>query len=61
MRDEKGGFIAASNEKLKHVADAATAEAYALRHGLVLAQQVGVNKLVVEANCLEVINTMNSG
>uniref|UniRef100_A0A8R7TS11 RNase H type-1 domain-containing protein n=1 Tax=Triticum urartu TaxID=4572 RepID=A0A8R7TS11_TRIUA len=61
LRDDRGGFIAASNEKLEHVADVATAEAFALRHGFLLAQQVGVNKLVVEADCLEVINTINLG
>ena len=61
LRDDRGGFIAASNGKLEHVADAATTEAFALRHGLLLAQQVGVTKMVVEADCLEVINTMNSG
>ena len=37
LRDHKGGFVAASNEQLEHVADAGTAEAYALRHGLLLA------------------------
>ena len=61
LRDDRGGFIAASNGKLEHVTDVATAEAFALRHGLLLAQQVGVNKLVVEADCQEVINTMNMG
>uniref|UniRef100_A0A8R7R7J1 RNase H type-1 domain-containing protein n=1 Tax=Triticum urartu TaxID=4572 RepID=A0A8R7R7J1_TRIUA len=61
LRDDKGGFLAASNEKLEHVSNAASTEAYALRHGLLLAHQMGVNKLVVEADCLEVISTMNSG
>ena len=61
FRDDKGGFLAASNDKLEHVSDAAAAEAYALRHGLLLAQQLGVNKLIVEADCLEVIDIMNSG
>uniref|UniRef100_A0A8R7NXV9 RNase H type-1 domain-containing protein n=1 Tax=Triticum urartu TaxID=4572 RepID=A0A8R7NXV9_TRIUA len=61
LRDHKGAFIAASNEQLEHVADAGMAEAYALGHGLLLAQQLGISKLVVESDCLEVINTMNNG
>ncbi|XBJ07832.1 hypothetical protein VPH35_013286 [Triticum aestivum] len=61
LRDYKGGFIAASNERLEHVVDAGTAEAYALRHGILLAQQMGISKLIVELDCLEVINTMNRG
>uniref|UniRef100_A0A8R7PL46 RNase H type-1 domain-containing protein n=1 Tax=Triticum urartu TaxID=4572 RepID=A0A8R7PL46_TRIUA len=61
LRDHKGGFVAASNEQLEHVADAGMAEAYALRHGLLLAQQLGICKLVVESDCLEVINIMQNG
>lgn len=38
LRDDKGGFIAASNDRLEHVADAAMAKAYALTHGLLVAQ-----------------------
>lgn len=51
----------ASNEKLEHVMDAGIAEAYALRHGLLLAQQLGITKVVSESDCMEVINTMNNG
>ncbi|XBI06774.1 uncharacterized protein [Aegilops tauschii subsp. strangulata] len=61
LRDHKGGFVAASSEQLEHVADAGTAEAYALRRGLLLAQELGISKLVVESDCLEVINTMQNG
>ena len=61
LQDDKGGFIVASNEKLEHVSDATSAEAYAVRHRILLAQQMGVSKLVVEADYLEVINTMNVG
>ena len=38
LRDDKGGFITVSNDRLLHVADAAMEKAYALRHGLLLAQ-----------------------
>lgn len=59
LQDDKGGFIAASNEKLEHVSNAAAAEAYALGHGFLFAQQLGISKLNVKSDCLEVINTMN--
>ena len=42
IRDSTGGFIAASHSYIPHTLDAATAEAYALRDGLLLAQQIGV-------------------
>ena len=61
LRDCRGGFIAASNERLEHVADAGIAEAHALRHGLLLAQRMGITKLIVESDCMEVIETMNNG
>lgn len=43
------------------VEDAATAEARGLKDGLILANNVGYNKLEIEADCLEVIEIMNSG
>ena len=62
LGDCRGGFIAASNERLEHVADVGMAEAYALRHGILVAQQqMGISKLFVESDCLEVIDTMNNG
>lgn len=57
IRDDRGSFIAASSSGLPHVADAPTAEARALRDGLILAGQVGCNKLVV----MDVVDIMNSG
>ena len=61
LGDCRVGFIAASNERLEHVADVGTAEAHALRLGLLLAQRMGITKLIVESDCLEVIDTMNNG
>ena len=43
------------------VEDAATAEACALRNGLLLAGEVGCNKLVVESDCIEVVEVMQYG
>ncbi|KAK1611685.1 hypothetical protein QYE76_035358 [Lolium multiflorum] len=58
LRDEKGKFIAASCCGIEHVGDVPTAEARALRDGLVLAGQMGCSKLEVNSDCMEVINTM---
>ena len=61
LRDEAGFFVAASCSDIPFVEDAATAEARGLRDGLLLANEVGCNKIYVEADCLEVIEIMLSG
>jgi len=43
IRDAAGGFIAAAHSYIPHVVDAAMAEAFALRDGLLLAQEIGCN------------------
>jgi ribonuclease HI len=58
IRDEKGAFIAASSCGLQFISDATTAEARAVRDGLILAGQVGCTKIEVESDCSEVIDTM---
>jgi hypothetical protein len=60
IRDDHGIFIAGSCCGLPHVADAASAEARALRDGLILAGQVGCNKLVINSDCMKVIETMHN-
>jgi hypothetical protein len=37
------------------------AEAYALKEGLMLAQHIGANRLIIQADCLEVVETMKDG
>jgi ribonuclease HI len=61
IRDEKGSFIAASCCGLPFISDAATAEATALRDGLILAGQVGCNRIEVNSDCMDVIDVMNQG
>ena len=41
--------------------DAATAEALAVRNGLLLAGDVGCNKVIVESDCVDVVETMQNG
>ena len=52
-------FIVGSSCGIPHVASAPMAEARALRDGLILAGQFGCSKIIVNSNCMEVINTMN--
>lgn len=61
LRDSNGFFIAASCCDIPFVEDAATADARGLRDGLVLANEVGCNSLVVEADCMDVIDVMLNG
>ena len=41
--------------------DVATAEARALLNGLILAGQVGCNRIMVESDCMEVVDIMKHG
>jgi ribonuclease HI len=40
---------------LPHVADATMAEAYALKEGLILAQQIGCQNIITQTDCLQVV------
>jgi hypothetical protein len=46
-------FIAAGISKLKAVRDALSAEAPALKQGLILAQTIGFDRIIVSSDCLE--------
>jgi hypothetical protein len=61
IRDDRGNFISAGNWKIDFCYDVLTAEASALRYGLSLAQTVGCNKVIINSDNLEVVNTMNEG
>lgn len=61
IRDSKGGFIAAANSKIDVVFDALSAEAYAIKHGLSLAQTVGCNRIIISSDCLEAVRAMVEG
>jgi len=37
------------------------AEAYALKEGLMLAQHVGANRLIIQSDCMEVVEIMTAG
>ena len=61
VRDEHGAFLGASNSKIPHVDSAAMAEARALKDGLILAGRTWCSKLIVNSDCMEVVNTMQEG
>ena len=61
IRDERGNFVSASCRGIPFVSNAASAEALALRDGLILAGQIGCNRLEVNSDCLEVIEVMLNG
>jgi hypothetical protein len=53
--------VAASNDILDYVHDAPMAEAYALRNGIYLALYLGCSRVIVNSNCMDVIETMLNG
>ena len=50
IRDSSGGMIAASNAFIPYLVDAPMAEAYALKEGLMLAQHIGANDLIIQTD-----------
>jgi hypothetical protein len=43
---------------MEHVVDVSMAEVIALREGLLLAQHIGCSQLMIQSDCLEVVETM---
>lgn len=58
LRDHTWLILAWRRKKIIAHLDVATAEAYAARRGILLAQQFGCQKLVLECDALEVIRGM---
>ena len=61
IRDDRGMFVAASCCGIPYVSDPSSAEARALRDGLILAGQVGCNRMEVHSDCMDVIDVMVNG
>jgi hypothetical protein len=53
--------VAASNDILDYVHDAPMAEAYALRNGIYFALSLGCSRVIVNSDCMDVIETMLNG
>ena len=58
VRDDRGTLIAGACSGIPFVEDASSAEARALRDGLILASEVGLHKIIVESDYMDVIDTM---
>lgn len=61
IRDEKRLFAAGSYSGIPFIDDAGTTEARVLRDGLILANTIGCNKIMVEVDCMEVVKVMTNG
>jgi ribonuclease HI len=60
IRDCKGNFVAACNTKLEFVLDVLSAEAHALKQGLILVQTMGCNRIIISSDCSDVIKIMEN-
>ncbi|KAE8801714.1 retrotransposon expressed [Hordeum vulgare] len=58
LRDDRGTFQAGSCSGIPFVEDASSAEARGLGDGLILANEVGLEKFVVKSDCMDVIDIM---
>jgi hypothetical protein len=61
VRDDRGNFLAASNNMVDHAMDVATTEALEIRYGLYLANQLGVNKVMIQSDFHEAVEIMRDG
>jgi ribonuclease HI len=61
LRDDMGFFLAASYCGMLFISNQSTAEARALRDGLLLAGQLGCNRIEVNSDCMDVVEVMNEG
>ncbi|KAE8811717.1 hypothetical protein D1007_11513 [Hordeum vulgare] len=61
IRDQKGQFLAAANDRIDICYDPNTAEALAVRFGLNLARTIGCSKIVVNSDNLEIVKDLKKG
>ena len=61
IRDHTGSFVIAGARFFENILDAPVAETLALREGIILAQQIGCSKLLIQSDCSEVVETMKQG
>ena len=61
IRNDRGKFLAAGNCGISFAYDPSTSEARALHDGLLLAGQLGCNRIEVNSDCADVIEVMKNG
>ena len=60
IRDCSGDMIVAASRYIPHLVDAPMAEAFALKDGLMLSQQIGGNRIIIQSDCMEVTEIMSN-
>lgn len=60
IRDSSGGKVTATNTYIPHLVNAPIVKAYALKEALMLAQYIGGKRLIVQSNCMEVVEIMRN-
>jgi hypothetical protein len=58
IRDSMRGVLVAAHSFVPHLIDAPMAKAYALKEGLMLAQHIGCNRLIIQLDCMEIVDIM---
>jgi ribonuclease HI len=56
-----GNFIAACNDPINYAIDVNTLEVSAVSRGLALANQLRCSRIIVQSDCLQVVETLQSG
>jgi len=54
-------MVAATNTYIPHLVDAPMAEAFALKEGLMLVQRIGGNRIIVQSDCMDIVEIMRNG
>jgi ribonuclease HI len=61
IRDSSGEMITSTNNYIPQLVDALMMEAYALKEGMMLAEYIGGNRLIVQSDCMEVVEIIKNG
>jgi len=61
IRDCSSGVLAAAHSFVPHLVDAPMVQAYALKEGLMLAQHIGCNRIIIQSDCMEMVYIMKDG
>jgi ribonuclease HI len=61
IRDGTGNFIVACNDPINYAIDANTLEVTAVSRGLALVNQLGCSRIIIQSDCLQVVETLQAG
>ena len=61
LRDDTGKFIAAWNNPIHYAMDAHTLETKVVMRGIELANDIGCSKIIIQSDCLQVIEVLQTG